>query len=464
MSSATVLPINLLFSREAIVALVNAVGAKILFTPPPGAPGGLFEKVEGMRDAGADAQAHRRAAARRSCGVRWRNDFADCRRRQRSRSFAGKNRRAVADRRHHRGAQDRAADPPQYRRLLDRRHAGGGDRPGGPFFGGFADIPCRRRLLHQPARARGRRRDRDPDRGRIPQSRSGRQPLAHHRGAGRDAGRRRADHDRSRGGRAARWRRPQPPASLHRRRIDLSAGDREALPRGLAERLSAPDLWHDGIRRLDHANPARPRASARIRGLAGRARGTRRAGRRRAAPRPCDADRRDSCQGTADVLRLFRTPAGSPPSIRAGCAAEISGGSVPHGEVYITGRAKDLIIRGGHNIDPTGIEDVALRFPGVALAAAVGRPDPYAGETPMLFVTPAPGAAIDRAALADFLHGGRHGAAGAAARDRGDHGNAGDAGRQDLQAATARNRRGSGGAGRACGRTAGRGLPCRSRA
>ena len=55
------------------------------------------------------------------------------------------------------------------------------------------------------------------------------------------------------------------------------------------------------------------------------------------------------------------------------------------------------------NIDPTGIEDVALRFPGVALATASGRPDPYAGETPMLFVTPAPGATIDRAALADFL-------------------------------------------------------------
>ena len=49
MSSATVLPINLLFSREAIVALVNAVGAKILFTPPPNAPGGLFEKVEGLK-------------------------------------------------------------------------------------------------------------------------------------------------------------------------------------------------------------------------------------------------------------------------------------------------------------------------------------------------------------------------------------------------------------------------------
>ena len=73
------------------------------------------------------------------------------------------------------------------------------------------------------------------------------------------------------------------------------------------------------------------------------------------------------------------------------------------GELYVTGRAKDVIIRSGHNIDPTAIEDVALRFPGVALAAAVGRPDSYAGETPMLFVTPSPGATIDAAALAAFV-------------------------------------------------------------
>ena len=76
------------------------------------------------------------------------------------------------------------------------------------------------------------------------------------------------------------------------------------------------------------------------------------------------------------------------------------------GEIYVTGRAKDVIIRGGHNIDPTGIEDVALRFPGVGLAAAVGRPDPYAGETPVLFVTASPGAKLDAGALADFVQAG----------------------------------------------------------
>jgi fatty-acyl-CoA synthase len=73
------------------------------------------------------------------------------------------------------------------------------------------------------------------------------------------------------------------------------------------------------------------------------------------------------------------------------------------GFISIMGRAKDVIIRGGHNIDPRSIEDAAMSFPGVGLAAAVGRPDAYAGEVPMLFVAPQPGAAIDAQALADFV-------------------------------------------------------------
>jgi fatty-acyl-CoA synthase len=73
------------------------------------------------------------------------------------------------------------------------------------------------------------------------------------------------------------------------------------------------------------------------------------------------------------------------------------------GFVYILGRAKDLIIRGGHNIDPRSIEDAALAFPGVALAAAVGRPDTHAGEVPMLFVSVQPGATIDPQALSAFV-------------------------------------------------------------
>lgn len=60
------------------------------------------------------------------------------------------------------------------------------------------------------------------------------------------------------------------------------------------------------------------------------------------------------------------------------------------GYLWLTGRAKDLIIRGGHNIDPALIEQALGRHPAVALAAAVGCPDRYAGELPVVFVQASP--------------------------------------------------------------------------
>lgn len=71
--------------------------------------------------------------------------------------------------------------------------------------------------------------------------------------------------------------------------------------------------------------------------------------------------------------------------------------------LVLTGRAKDLIVRSGHNIDPAAIEDVANRFAGVQISAAVGMPDQYAGEVPALFVVPAAGAPLDIEALRRHL-------------------------------------------------------------
>ncbi|MGO9123107.1 MAG: acyl-CoA synthetase [Desulfomonilaceae bacterium] len=56
------------------------------------------------------------------------------------------------------------------------------------------------------------------------------------------------------------------------------------------------------------------------------------------------------------------------------------------GYFWITGRKKELIIRGGHNIDPAAIEEPLYAIPGVQTAAAVGGPDPYAGEVPVAYV------------------------------------------------------------------------------
>jgi fatty-acyl-CoA synthase len=69
------------------------------------------------------------------------------------------------------------------------------------------------------------------------------------------------------------------------------------------------------------------------------------------------------------------------------------------GFVYLTGRAKDLIIRGGHNIDPRVIEEALLSHPGVRAAVAVGRPDRHSGEVPVAYVVPAAPGAFDEAGL-----------------------------------------------------------------
>ena len=65
------------------------------------------------------------------------------------------------------------------------------------------------------------------------------------------------------------------------------------------------------------------------------------------------------------------------------------------GYLWITGRAKDLVIRGGHNIDPGPIEDIMFQHPAVGLAAVVGQPDPYAGELPVGYVQLKPGASVE---------------------------------------------------------------------
>ena len=56
------------------------------------------------------------------------------------------------------------------------------------------------------------------------------------------------------------------------------------------------------------------------------------------------------------------------------------------GWVRLVGRAKDVIIRGGHNIDPAPVEQVLLEHPAVVDAGVVGRPDIRSGEVPVAYV------------------------------------------------------------------------------
>jgi fatty-acyl-CoA synthase len=72
------------------------------------------------------------------------------------------------------------------------------------------------------------------------------------------------------------------------------------------------------------------------------------------------------------------------------------------GYFWLTGRKKELIIRGGHNIDPKIIEEVLVAHPDVALAAAVGRPDPRLGEVPAVYVELAGGKSSSEQELLDY--------------------------------------------------------------
>ncbi len=73
------------------------------------------------------------------------------------------------------------------------------------------------------------------------------------------------------------------------------------------------------------------------------------------------------------------------------------------GYFWLTGRRKELIIRGGHNIDPASIETPCYSIPEVALAAAVGRPDGHAGEVPVAYVQLRPGADLQPEQILDLL-------------------------------------------------------------
>ena len=72
------------------------------------------------------------------------------------------------------------------------------------------------------------------------------------------------------------------------------------------------------------------------------------------------------------------------------------------GYLWITGRAKDLIIRSGHNIDPAEIEEALAGHPKIAFAGAIGQPDSYAGELPCAYVELIDGAEVTVEELMSF--------------------------------------------------------------
>ncbi len=72
------------------------------------------------------------------------------------------------------------------------------------------------------------------------------------------------------------------------------------------------------------------------------------------------------------------------------------------GYLFITGRAKDLIIRGGHNIDPAVIEEGLMKHDSVAFVGAIGQPDAHSGELPCAYVELVKGKEVGVDVLMDY--------------------------------------------------------------
>src|SRR5258708_13890468 len=73
------------------------------------------------------------------------------------------------------------------------------------------------------------------------------------------------------------------------------------------------------------------------------------------------------------------------------------------GYIRISGRVKDVLIRGGENVPVVEIENLLYKHPSVAAVAVVGYPDARLGERGCAFIVPKPGSTIDLAAMQAYL-------------------------------------------------------------
>lgn len=72
------------------------------------------------------------------------------------------------------------------------------------------------------------------------------------------------------------------------------------------------------------------------------------------------------------------------------------------GYLFLTGRVKEFINRGGQKVNPSEVDEILLRHPGVRRAATFAMPDSRLGEEVAAAVTPLPGATVTESALQEF--------------------------------------------------------------
>jgi fatty-acyl-CoA synthase len=111
---------------------------------------------------------------------------------------------------------------------------------------------------------------------------------------------------------------------------------------------------------------------------------------------PIGTDGEICCRGYNNMLGYYKMPEQTAKCIDAN--GWLHSGDIGRmdkdGYYYITGRLKDLIIRGGENISPKEVEDFLGTMPGVKDVAVVGCPSKKYGEQPAAFIIPSDGATL----------------------------------------------------------------------
>ena len=119
---------------------------------------------------------------------------------------------------------------------------------------------------------------------------------------------------------------------------------------------------------------------------------------------PLDTDGEICCRGFNNMKGYYKMPEQTEKCIDKN--GWLHSGDIgrmdKHGYYYITGRLKDLIIRGGENISPKEVEDFLGTMPGVKDVAVVGCPSKKYGEQPAAFIIPADGADLHENDVEDF--------------------------------------------------------------
>jgi cyclohexanecarboxylate-CoA ligase len=114
----------------------------------------------------------------------------------------------------------------------------------------------------------------------------------------------------------------------------------------------------------------------------------------RGNPKPVDTEGNLQCRGIGNFIGYFKRPDASAGDADGWFDTGDLATMDADGYIRITGRSKDIIIRGGENIPVVEIEELIYRLPAVHSAAIVAMPDERLGERGCLFVVLQPGAAL----------------------------------------------------------------------